>query len=274
MRIKIRHETRFAFDPSGKSIIQTLRMTPRNHEGQRIVSWRMDVNIDCILRPAEDSFGNVLHTFSAEGPVSGFTITAEGEVETFDMSGIVRGGIERFPNDIYLRETDQTIADKGLRAFALKAAEGNEGTLDTLHRLMTAVHEGIAIDPDASATDIVPAADILAARTGSAANVGQVFAAASRYLGIPTRIIEGYYLAGPFTIAGGHSWAEAFVEGLGWIGFDAAHDLCPQENHVRAAVGLDRLGTAPVRVAPFGGLAKVQISLNPRLTQSQSQSQS
>ncbi len=44
-----------------------------------------------------------------------------------------------------------------------------------------------------------------------------------------------------------HAWAEAYVEHLGWVGFDAANRLCPGEAYIRTAVGLDYWSAAPVR---------------------------
>jgi transglutaminase-like putative cysteine protease len=46
----------------------------------------------------------------------------------------------------------------------------------------------------------------------------------------------------------GH-WAEAYVEKLGWVGFDPTNAISPTEAHVRVAASLDYLGAAPVRVA-------------------------
>jgi len=50
-----------------------------------------------------------------------------------------------------------------------------------------------------------------------------------------------------------HAWAEAWVEGLGWVGFDPANGICATERYVRVATGLDYLGAAPVRGASYGG---------------------
>ena len=51
----------------------------------------------------------------------------------------------------------------------------------------------------------------------------------------------------------GHAWAEAWIENLGWIGFDPTHGVCPHESHVRIACGLDYLDAAPVRGARTAG---------------------
>jgi transglutaminase-like putative cysteine protease len=74
--------------------------------------------------------------------------------------------------------------------------------------------------------------------------------------------VSGYLWTG---IAGesydsSHAWAEAFVSELGWVGFDAAHRVCPTENYIRVAVGLDFSAAAPVR-ARCRGLAEQSLSV-------------
>ncbi len=43
--------------------------------------------------------------------------------------------------------------------------------------------------------------------------------------------------------AASHAWAEAHIDGLGWVGFDAANKICPDERYVRIATGLDYTDT-------------------------------
>ena len=74
-----------------------LRLTPRNHDGQYVARWRIDVSTDCRLDQHEDAFGNITHAFTADGPFSELSVLVEGEVETRDTQGIVRGAVERFP---------------------------------------------------------------------------------------------------------------------------------------------------------------------------------
>lgn len=44
----------------------------------------------------------------------------------------------------------------------------------------------------------------------------------------------------------GHAWAEAHVDGLGWVGFDPFMNRCPDERYVRVATGFDYRDTQPV----------------------------
>ena len=43
-----------------------------------------------------------------------------------------------------------------------------------------------------------------------------------------------------------HAWAEALVDGLGWIGFDVSNGISPDMRYVRLAVGLDYRQAAPI----------------------------
>jgi transglutaminase-like putative cysteine protease len=53
-----------------------------------------------------------------------------------------------------------------------------------------------------------------------------------------------------------HAWAEAFVEGLGWVGFDVSNGISPDARYVRVATGLDYSDAAPVSGSRFGGSAE------------------
>jgi len=50
MRIRISHETSYAYAPAARSIIQVLRLTPRSFEAQYVVRWRVSTDVDCVLR--------------------------------------------------------------------------------------------------------------------------------------------------------------------------------------------------------------------------------
>ena len=89
MRIRISHETRYRYDAPINGVIQTLRLTPRNHDGQYVVHWRIDVSEDCRLDVHEDAFGNITHTFTAEGPFTELALQVEGEVDVQNTAGIV-----------------------------------------------------------------------------------------------------------------------------------------------------------------------------------------
>src|SRR5664279_2863141 len=101
MRIYISHETTYAYAPPARSIIQTLRLTPRSFDSQYVLRWRVGVDVDASLRMAEDCLGNVVHSLSYSRPVERFTVSAVGQVETSDAVGVVRGSVETLPPEMF-----------------------------------------------------------------------------------------------------------------------------------------------------------------------------
>ena len=49
-----------------------------------------------------------------------------------------------------------------------------------------------------------------------------------------------------------HAWAEAHIDGLGWVGFDISNGISPDERYVRVATGRDYRDAAPVTGISFG----------------------
>ncbi len=255
MRLRIAHSIVLRYDPPATAVIQVLRLTPRNHEGQYVMSWRIDVSADARLNAHEDAFGNLSHVFTADGPLDALSVKVDGEVETQNTEGVVRGTLERFPPSLFLRDTLLTQADATMQDFAQKVRAAHSGdSLGELHALMQGLHQEMHGDDDSPlATEAATAAEVFARKRGIARDLTHIFIGAAHSLGIPARYVAGYHCADDTAEQhAGHAWAEAFVPDLGWVGFDAANCVCPTEAYVRVAVGLDALGAIPVRGTRYG----------------------
>jgi transglutaminase-like putative cysteine protease len=255
MLIRISHDTHYRYDSAAGAVIQTLRLTPRNHDGQYVVDWRIEVSPECRLQAHQDAFGNIVHTFTLDGPLAALRVLVEGEVETQATDGIVRGAVERFPPSLYLRETALTRPDPAIVELARSSrTAGAHDGVSLLHGLLTAVRGEIVYDTDPTHVGTT-AAEAFALRRGVCQDLAHVFIAAARSLGLPARYVGGYFhrADGITRQDAGHAWAEAFVADLGWVAFDPANGICATEAHVRVAVGLDYLDAAPVRGTRYGG---------------------
>jgi len=255
MRIRVSHTTRYCYDTPPASVTQILRLTPRNHDGQYVVGWRIELSEDCLLHKQEDAFGNITHSFTAEGPYNELSIAVDGEVETHDTNSVVRGAVERFPPNLFLRDTALTQPDAAIIDLA-NSARGSVGgkTLPLLHTLTTVLNREIIFDSDPTHT-ATTAAEAFRLRRGVCQDLTHIFIAAARHLNIPTRYVGGHFYRADGVTAqdAGHAWAESYVEHLGWVGFDPANGIGTTQAHVRVSVGLDYLGAAPVRGVHYGG---------------------
>jgi transglutaminase-like putative cysteine protease len=258
MRIRIVHETHYRYERPVKALTQILRMTPRDHDGQHVRNWRIEPSVDGRLRQREDTFGNVVHVFSADAAVDSMTVFVGGNVETHDTSGVIRGTIERLPDLFYLRETALTTPDEAIRALAQAAASRIAADpLAGLHDLLQVLHREVVFDTEPTHV-ATTAAEAFALRRGVCQDLTHILIAAARCLGVPARYVSGYLRRADAIDAqeAGHAWAEVRIPELGWVGFDAANGISVSEGHVRVAVGLDYLDAAPIRGSRYGGGAE------------------
>ena len=119
--------------------------------------------------------------------------------------------------------------------------------VDAAHQLMNRVRDAVAYVTGETDSDTTAAA-ALAAGAGVCQDHAHVMITAARLLGFPARYVSGY-LAGEEVgeiYEASHAWAELFIDGLGWVGFDAANRVCPNERYVRIGCGLDYRGAAPI----------------------------
>lgn len=275
MRIRIAHETRYSYEAPARSVQQVLRLTPRDHDGQHVISWRVEPSVEGRLLAEEDQYGNLCHRFAPDAAVSEFVLAVRGQVETQDTAGLLRGTVERLPDAVYLRDTDLTAAGDEIRAFANDhGGEAGSEPLALCHRLLEAINRDIVFDTNG--TDVgTSAAQAFALRRGVCQDLTHIFLAAVRHHGLPARYVSGYFhrADGVTEQDAGHAWAEAKLPGLGWVGFDPANGISTTDAHVRVAIGLDYLGAAPIRGSRRGGGSeKLDVKLRVDTAQQQTQS--
>src|SRR5438270_351592 len=95
----------------------------------------------------------------------------------------------------------------------------------------------------------------------------------ARQLGIPCRYVSGYlYQPGRSqdrsTGEATHAWVEAYLPGLGWIGFDPTNNTTTDERHIRVAIGRDYADVPPTR-GVYRGKAESELAVTVRITPSQ-----
>jgi transglutaminase-like putative cysteine protease len=274
MRIRISHQTTFNFAPPTRSVIQNIRLTPRSFDSQYVLRWRVSVDLDGALRSCEDSLGNVVHAFSYHKAVERFSVSAEGEIQTTDAVGLVRGSVEPLQLSMFLRASPVAQANNKLRELVADAVAESTDKLDQLHRIMKALHDRVKSDPEAPVAQ-GGATEALALGRAAPADLAHLFVAAARSLEIPARVVTGYVAPEDSeAVSGMDVWAEAFAPGLGWIAFDVVRDLCANDRYVRVAVGFDYASAQPIRSVNSGvGVDTVETSVSIQKLTGQGQSQ-
>lgn len=271
MRLYIHHRTGYRFSEPQAKLVQLLRLTPHSHVGQNVIDWRIDVSCNARLRAGRDGFGNFTSMLYVEGPIDRLSLAVTGEVLTEDRAGMVTGIIEPLPPGVFLQVARPTQADDAVLDLADTIERAGGTPLDRVHRLNNAVYERLEFDPGRR-SGALAASEALARGKGMAQDFVHVFIAAARALGMPARYVAGHIFrhdrADDWEEAS-HAWAEAHVDGYGWIGFDPTTDRCPCDRYVRVAMGLDYRDAAPLAGSRTGGgIEELEVGVRVGLTQS------
>jgi transglutaminase-like putative cysteine protease len=100
--------------------------------------------------------------------------------------------------------------------------------------------------------------ETLAQRSGSCRDFATLFIEACRYLGLAARFVSGY-LHCPDTVQGHgstHAWAEVYLPGAGWIGFDNTSGIVVGEDHIGVAVTRHPADAPPVSGSFIGRISR------------------
>lgn len=271
MDLTIRHLTRYAYQPEAVQAAMRVCLFPPVTEAQRADHWSVEVNGTQCSAMFQDSNGVGVGFWRAPEPVSAIEVVAEGSVRTADLNGVLRGLRETSRPGVFLRQTELTKASERLRELARDIS--GDGDLARMHALSERVHDAVDYRKDVTGSDTA-ADDALALGAGVCQDQVHVFVAVARLLEIPARYVVGY-LADPESGAPAdetHAWAEGYVAGLGWVGFDITNQICPTDLYVRLGCGLDAREAAPLRGTHTGDAVEtmsVEIAIEQQSGQSQ-----
>lgn len=255
MLLTVDHVTRYRYDAPVRGVVQSHRLTPSRFDGQKVLEWEVTVSGGVAGGSFRDGAGDWVQGWTVAGPVSEIEVRVKGKVETTDLAGVLRGHRETAPPDAYLRDTAATKADAALLALSavLTAAET---PLTGCHALSAAISDAIAYRPGTTHAHTT-AAEALAQGEGVCQDHAHALIAAARAAGVPARYVSGYLQAGTgVSDEAAHAWAELYVAGIGWIGFDPANRCCPDARYIRLGSGLDAETAAPIRGTSRGGGAE------------------
>jgi transglutaminase-like putative cysteine protease len=110
-----------------------------------------------------------------------------------------------------------------------------------------------------------PSDRTLSAQEGSCRDLAVLFCDVCRVMGLAARFVSGYECASANSNQDSymHAWAEVYLPGIGWRGYDPARGLAVSNGHVAVAAGFDHDLASPVAGWYSGGSAsRMEASLN------------
>ena len=288
MFYSIRHLTRFRYSSPVSESTMELRMQPRSEGLQRCLTFQLTVTPRTRVQSYRDYLGNAVHHFDVPSAHRHLMIIAEATVDVASASVLP----PRLEADAW-RQLDAQLArgdfwemvtpsqfahwTGSMETFAAElsvpAAEEARlrDPLELVTELNSAVYDAIAYVPKSTRVDS-PVDDALHNRQGVCQDFAHIMLTLMRRLGIPCRYVSGYlfHKSGErvrSTEGATHAWVEAYLPGIGWVGFDPTNNILAGENHVRTAVGRDYADVPPTR-GVFKGEASSELTVAVRVAPS------
>ncbi|WP_051360029.1 transglutaminase-like domain-containing protein [Adhaeribacter aquaticus] len=142
----------------------------------------------------------------------------------------------------YYTTIDQVYTDKVL------IRQENESVYNYLNRLNLYVYQMLEFDPEPTHV-CTTVNEVLKLGKGVCQDFTHLFIALARRNKIPCRYVSGYLNQG-LNLTGTavmHAWAEAFIPGFGWQGYDPTNNLLADFNYIKVAHGCDYNDCSPLK---------------------------
>jgi transglutaminase-like putative cysteine protease len=277
MQYNIRHVTRFIYEAAIAESVMEARVQPRSEGVQRCLRFSLSTTPSSRIRVYQDPDGNVVHHFNIPGRLSRLTVVADALVETSPATppptSIERGAWDRLDEAAatgtfweWLNPSPFARPTERLRRFAEEMdLTRHDDPMSTLRRLNKELFNRLTYSPKSTRVDS-PIDDALESRRGVCQDFTHILIALVRQLDIPCRYVSGYLFQEADDSVRSpegstHAWAEAWLPGLEWVGFDPTNNLLADHRHVRVAVGRDYADVPPTR-GVFKGLSAVRSELS------------
>lgn len=266
MKLEIVHSTRYRYAGHIAETVMEVRLQPMDGNGQRCLDFDLGISSGIKPRAYRDGYGNNVHYFNLVRPHTRLSIISRSVVETGVEPDADPG--EDLVHD-FLRFRSPVKDVPGVRALAHHHAISDTGSGPAVEQALDELTLTISREfaYDRAVTNVYSAVDdVLELRAGVCQDFAHLLIAVARAMGVPARYVSGYIHERGRTGAGrahglpsansrgtqriasaSHAWAECWVPGRGWVGYDATHPVRATENHVRLAVGRDYSDAAPTR---------------------------
>ena len=252
MQLHITHKTAYSYSAPVSYALQKLRLRPVSMALQDMADWTLTIDGGKIETQYRDHYGNHVDLVSITPGATSLSVQARGTVITRDDTAGVLGKVyTRAPLWHFQEPTTQTMPGPAIMELSHTLTAHNN-TLDGLHALSAAILAAAPYRIGAT-SNATTAEEALAGASGVCQDHAQIFVAAARCAGVPARYVSGYLMMNETVDQdASHAWAEAHVDGLGWVGFDISNGISPDGRYVRIAIGRDARDASPVEGLRMG----------------------
>lgn len=280
-RFKVIHQTTYEYSEDVHLGAHTLRLRPREGHDQHLESSTLSISPKTELRWHRDIESNSIAIARFTDVSSKLQIECNSIIQKLDVlpqNFIIEDYAVKYPFS-YPIEDSITLAPY-LRHNSnedyqhiknwLKSAWATQKPVQTFELLLS-MNQYIYQTVNYVKRDeegVQSSKTTLTENEGSCRDFANLFIDAARFLGFAARFVSGYVHTEDADHLSGttHAWAEVFIPGAGWKGFDPTHGCLVGVNHI--AVAVSRLPElVPAVAGAFWGLPSSNLTVDVWVTE-------
>jgi transglutaminase-like putative cysteine protease len=259
MNLEITHRTRYSYGSEVALEPHVFRFCPRNDGGQKLVDFSIRIEPEPSMQTAcLDLEGNVVTHAWFEAATEFLLIHTSCLVETnrsnpydYTVSGSDAATIPMlYPEECRSRVApycDNAPIEWEVRAFSDSVAADVGWDTSRFLPALNARINSVCQYEIRTMGDPHPSGLTLKTKTGACRDLAVLYIDACRAQGLAARFVSGYKQGSEEWESNEmHAWAEVYVPGGGWRGFDPSHALAASDRLVAVAAAVDSRGASPV----------------------------
>ena len=280
-RLKVSHLTEYTFANYVTLEPHRLLLRPREGHDIRILSSRLDITPACKIRWHRDVYDNNVATVNFQEAASYLSIYSEITLEHYEeapLDFVVADYAVNFPFRYQAREEADLApyqqpnypADQAFLHNWLEQTGMGQGPMET-YVLLDHLSKWIAQNLNYRMREepgVQTPAETINSGSGSCRDYAALYMEICRQLGLACRFVSGY-LHGPATEMGNgstHAWAEVYLPGPGWKGFDPTIGELTARQHIPVAVARHPEWIPPVAGSFVGSAQVPTLAVNVQVT--------
>jgi transglutaminase-like putative cysteine protease len=261
-KLQIDHLTEYRFASEVTVLPHRLLLRPRESHVLRVESSSLAISPAHSIRWKRDVFDNSMAIATFAAPTATLTISSRVVITHYDetpLDFLVEEHAALYPFTYLADEStdlapllpmawpdDRPQVDRWLQSLALGSSRMETFTL--LDQLNRAICRDFRYQ-GREEPGVQSPAQTLSRQSGSCRDFAALFLDACRHLGLASRFVSGYHTSYATEGAGStHAWAEVYLPGPGWKGFDPTAGLVTGSEHIAVAVARH-----PETVPPVAG---------------------
>ncbi len=253
MLLTIKHRTSLKYSEMTQESVMEMRMHPRVDERQVVRQFDVSVNPDSRIASHVDWLGNTVHQFSLLKSHDEVTVTSRALVETrpgqLDLNSMM-APLQGLINDHRWRDflgfDGPVKRDERLSNYSHRIGLDTASKVGDAIRLVMSDTRELLEYKRGITTTTSNVCDVLDAKVGVCQDFAHIGLSLLRERGVPCRYVSGYLYQEGETLES-HAWCEAYVPGIGWVGFDPTHANMIDERYVSVAAGRNYSDVPPHR---------------------------